>query len=187
LHSRPGAPLIEFRIDPAAAGADPEAYTLIIEPKRIRVTARDRRGVFYGAMTLWQLLTADGAASGDVRLQSMRIEDAPRFRWRGVMLDSARHFQTPAESSASIDGLAIHKLNVPATGILTDDQAWRLEIRKYPRLTSVGAWRRAGGPRARRMTSIPATGKPPLYGGYYSQDTVRHLVDYAAKRASRRA
>lgn len=180
LDSRPDAPLIEFALDPAAEGSDPESYTLVVEPKRIRVSARDRRGLFYGAITLWQLVTADESTAREVKLGAMRIVDAPRFHWRGVMLDSARHFQEPAEIERFIDGMATTKLNV-LHWHLTDDQGWRLEIKKYPRLTEVGAWRVPAG-HAAGADIDPATGKPRLYGGFYSQETVRHLVEYAAKR-----
>src|SRR5882672_4609943 len=137
LNSRPGAPLIEFALDPRAEGSDPESYTLVIEPKRIHVAAHDRRGLFYGAITLWQLVTATEGAAGEVKLGAMRIADSPRFHWRGVMLDSARHFQQPEEIERFLDGMASTKLNV-LHWHLTDDQGWRLEIRKYPRLTDVG-------------------------------------------------
>ena len=180
LNSRPGAPLIEFALDPRAEGSDPESYTLVIEPKRIHVAAHDRRGLFYGAITLWQLVTATEGAAGEVKLGAMRIADSPRFHWRGVMLDSARHFQQPEEIERFLDGMASTKLNV-LHWHLTDDQGWRLEIRKYPRLTDVGAWRVPAGHAATQDIDA-ATGKPRLYGGFYSQDTVRHLVDYAAKR-----
>ncbi len=180
LNSRPGAPLIEFVLDPKAEGSDPESYTLVVEPKRIRVAARDRRGLFYGAITLWQLVTADESAAPEVKLGAMRIVDSPRFRWRGVMLDSARHFQEPAEIERFIDGMATTKLNV-LHWHLTDDQGWRLEIKKYPRLTEVGAWRVPAG-HAAQADIDPSTGKPRLYGGFYSQETVRHLVEYAAER-----
>ena len=96
------------------------------------------------------------------------------------MLDSARHYQSPADIERFIDWMALHKLNV-LHWHLTDDQAWRLEIRRYPRLTEVGAWRVPAGAAAR--TDIDqATGQPRLYGGYYSQDTVRRLARYAAAR-----
>ena len=95
------------------------------------------------------------------------------------MLDSARHYQPPAFIRDLIDWMALHKLNV-LHWHLTDDQGWRLEIRKYPRLTGVGAWRVPAGAAAQDID--PATGKPRLYGGFYSQDTVRRIVRHAAER-----
>src|SRR5204863_5845892 len=120
-------------------------------------------------------------AGGRASLPAIAIEDAPRFAWRGLLLDSARHYQSPEFIRRFIDAMALHKLNV-LHWHLTDDQAWRLEIRKYPRLTSVGAWRVPAGA-APAGDIDPATGKPRLYGGFYSQDTVRALVAYAAERA----
>ncbi|MGB6353379.1 MAG: family 20 glycosylhydrolase, partial [Steroidobacteraceae bacterium] len=115
-------------------------------------------------VTLWQLLPPAGH-SGLIPAQTIR--DAPAYPWRGLMLDSARHFQSISFIRSMIDWMAWHKLNV-LHWHLSDDQGWRLEIRKYPRLTSVGAWRTSpGGAR---------------YGGFYSQDEVRGLVRFAAAR-----
>ena len=120
-----------------------------VSPERIVVSAGDSRGLFYGAVTLWQLLTAQRATAQRVAVPALTIDDAPRFRWRGLMLDSARHYQSPEFIKQLIDVMALHKLNV-LHWHLTDDQAWRLEIRKYPRLTEVGAWRVPAGPAAAR-------------------------------------
>ena len=171
---------IAFRLDPAAAGASPESYQIVVSPQRVVVSAGDRRGLFYGAVTLWQLCTASAAAAGGITLPAVRIVDAPRFRWRGLMLDSARHFQSPAFIMRYIDWMALHKLNVLGWH-LTDDQGWRLEIRKYPRLTGVGAWRVPAG-RAAARDIDPATGRARLYGGFYTQDDVRRIVAHAAAR-----
>ncbi len=162
------------------AGKSPEAYSLSILPQRITISAHDPRGLFYGAVTLWQMMNTDTRKAAAVSLPAMRIADAPRFRWRGVMLDSARHCQSPEFIEHFIDWMALHKLNV-LHWHLTDDQGWRLEIRKYPRLTQVGAWRVPAGAGAAADID-PATGKPRLYGGYYTQDTVRRIVRYAAGR-----
>ena len=170
---------VRFVIDPAAP-ARPGAYVLGIEQSGVTVAARDRTGLLYGAITLWQMTAATGSHDGRVVLPALRIEDAPRFSWRGLMLDSARHYQSPEFIERFIDWMVLHKLNV-LHWHLTDDQAWRLEIRKYPELTSIGAWRVPAG-RAAAHDIDPATGRPRLYGGYYTQDTVRHLVRYAAER-----
>jgi hexosaminidase len=169
---------INFEID-RRGGFAPEAYRLEITPRRVTVSAATAAGLFYGGTTLWQLMRP----RGDQRLAigAALIADEPRFAWRGVMLDSARHYQSPEFIRRFIDAMAMHKLNV-LHWHLTDDQAWRLEIRKYPRLTTVGAWRVPAGA-APRADIDPATGKPRLYGGYYSQETVRSLVAYAADRA----
>jgi hexosaminidase len=182
---------IVFAIEPGAASRSPEGYTLAIAPEGVMVSAIDRRGLLYGAITLWQLMSSGPGraepadrdlplrASG-VSLPALRIVDEPRYAWRGLMLDSARHYQSPEFIEQYIDWMSLHKLNV-LHWHLVDDQGWRLEIRKYPRLTSVGAWRVPAG--AGPAADIdPATGKPRLYGGYYTQDTVRRLVRYADER-----
>lgn len=171
---------IALVIDPAVPAVSAEGYVLTVLPRGVTVAAADRRGLFYGVITLWQLLSADAGPATRVSLPAMRIDDTPRFRWRGVMLDSARHYQSPEFIERFIDWMALHKLNV-LHWHLTDDQGWRLEIRKYPRLTQVGAWRVPAG--AGPAADIdPATGKPRLYGGFYPQETVRRIVRYARER-----
>jgi hexosaminidase len=147
------------------SGFGPEAYELDVTPRGIVISATTDAGLFYGAVTLWQLLTPGG---GTVLVPAQTIRDAPAYPWRGLMLDSARHFQPPAFIRSMIDAMAEHKLNV-LHWHLTDDQGWRLEIRRYPRLTGIGARRVSAG-----------TGEP--YGGYYTQDDVRDIVAYAASR-----
>jgi hexosaminidase len=162
---------------------DEEGYSLRISPQRVVVSSRSPRGLFYGAVTLWQLLTTaapNASSATTIDLPAMTITDAPRFRWRGLMLDSARHYQSPQFIKQFIDVMAQHKLNV-LHWHLTDDQAWRLEIKKYPKLTEVGAWRVPAGPAAAADID-PTTGKPRVYGGFYSQDQVRDIVAYAAAR-----
>jgi len=171
---------IELHLVRTGTNGAPEGYTLEINAERAAVTASDPRGLFYGAVTLWQLCPAGAAPGGRITLPAVRIVDAPRFRWRGLMLDSVRHFQSPEFVLNYIDWMALHKLNVLAWH-LTDDQGWRLAIRKYPRLTSVGAWRVPAGAAAQRDID-PATGRPRLYGGFYSQDDVRRIVAHAAER-----
>ncbi|HEY4940412.1 MAG TPA: family 20 glycosylhydrolase [Rhizomicrobium sp.] len=113
-------------------------------------------------------------------IPALRIDDAPRFAWRGLLLDSVRHFQSVVFIKTLIDAMAREKLNI-LQWHLTDDQGWRLEIRKYPRLTQIGAWRVPAGEAALHDID-PATRKPRLYGGYYTQAQVRDLVAYAAAR-----
>jgi hexosaminidase len=171
---------IRFSLVPRESAAGPDSYTLDISPRGIVVSAADSRGLFYGAVTLWQLLTAQAPSSEGLALRGMTIRDAPRFRWRGLMLDSARHYQSPEFVKRLIDQMALHKLNV-LHWHLTDDQGWRLEIKKYPRLTEVGAWRVPAGPAAAADID-PATGKPRLYGGFYTQEQVRDIVAHAKER-----
>ena len=156
-----------------------EDYEIRIGPDGVKIQSSGGAGLFYGAVTLWQLMTADGG-KGPASLQPMTIQDGPRFKWRGLMLDSARHFQSPAEIRRLIDWMAIHKLNV-LHWHLTDDQGWRLQILKYPRLTEVGGWRtpREGSP---DFAVDPKTGKPRPYGDVYTQAEARQIVAYAAAR-----
>jgi hexosaminidase len=149
-----------------------EGYTLDVTPQGIRIQAHDDAGLFYGAVSLYQLLTPN-AQQGDVQVPALHISDWPRFAWRGVMLDSARHFQSVDEVKALLDQMAQHKLNV-LHWHLTDDQGWRIEIKRYPELTRIGAWRTP--PDAGR------DGEPQRYGGFYTQDQIRDVVAYAAAR-----
>lgn len=151
-------------------GPSGEAYTLDINAKGVTIAAAKRAGLFYGAMSLWQLATPD-ETKGPVALPAAAIEDAPRFAWRGLMVDSARHYQSLDTLKAVIDAMAAHKLNT-FHWHLVDDQGWRLEIKKYPKLTQVAAWRRNRG----------AAVNYPKYGGFYTQDQARELVAYAAAR-----
>ncbi len=157
-----------------------EAYRLRVTPDAITVTANDVTGVFYGAVTAWQLATAGELVEGAIRIPAVVIDDAPRFPWRGLMIDSARHYVPPPFMKNMIEWMALHKLNV-LHWHLTDDQGWRLEIPGYPRLTEVGAWRVPAGQAAARDID-PATGKARRYGGYYTADEIRDIVAYAAKR-----
>jgi hexosaminidase len=170
-----GERAISFTLQ-AVEGAESgeEAYSLLVSPERIVVSSHSPRGLFYGAVTLWQL------ASISTSIPALEIQDAPRFKWRGLLLDSARHYQSPQFIERLIDTMALHKLNV-LQWHLTDDQAWRLEIKKYPKLTEVGAWRVPAGPAAAADID-PATGHPRLYGGFYTQEQVREIVAYAAAR-----
>lgn len=162
-----GRSSIAFEIRPGFA---PEGYRLEVRPQRITVSATTGAGLFYGAVTLWQLLPA-GAKQGQIPAQV--IADEPRYAWRGLMLDSARHFQSPTFVRTMIEWMAWHKLNV-LHWHLTDDQGWRLQIRRYPKLTSVGAWR--------IPATIPGAPEPEAYGGFYSQQEVKDIVAFAATR-----
>lgn len=162
---------IEFRIDPAATGTAAESYSLQSGPDGVVVSAREPRGLFYGAISLWQLLSKD--AAGAVIVPALRIEDAPRFGWRGMMLDSARHMQSVEEIKQVLDTMSLHKLNT-FHWHLTDDQGWRVEIKRYPRLTEIGS--------CRIPLTVPGSTPPPEYCGFYTQDQIRDVVAYAAAR-----
>lgn len=166
------APAIVLQRDPEASVSQAGGYALDVTTRGIRIRARDDAGLFHGAITLWQLLTPD-ARSGAVELPAMHIRDWPRFAWRGLMLDSARHFQSVAGIETLLDQMAQHKLNT-FHWHLTDDQGWRIQIRRYPELTRIGAWRTP--PDAGR------DGEPARYGGFYTQAQIRQVVAYAAAR-----
>ncbi len=171
-----GAPgTVTFTLDPKAALQGDEAYTLDITPQGATISARAPAGLFYGAVTLWQLATADGG-QGPATIAAQRIEDAPRFAWRGMMLDVARHFRSVDEVKALLDQLALHKINT-FHWHLTDDQGWRIEIKQYPKLTEVGGCRIPAGAAGR-----DAKGEPKPYCGFYTQDEIRDVVKYAADR-----
>jgi hexosaminidase len=174
--TRPGIRL-QLHLDRAIT--DSEGYRLTIDEDGVAISAREAPGLLYGAVTLWQLIAARANAAG-TSLPFGRIVDAPHFVWRGLMLDSARHYQSPEFIRRYIDWMALHKLNI-LHWHLTDDQGWRLEIRRYPRLTSVGAWRVPAGAGPAQDID-PKRAEPRRYGGYYDQDTVRQLVAYAAAR-----
>ena len=155
-----------------AATGKAESYALEIGANGATITAGDDAGLLYGAVTLWQVLTQDGG-KGPVTTAGLSIHDAPRFAWRGLMLDSARHFQSPAYVRQLIDWMAVNKLNT-LHWHLVDDQGWRVEIRKYPKLTSVSGWR--------YPATAPGAPRLPRTGGFYTQAEIRAIVAYAAKR-----
>ncbi|NIJ70456.1 family 20 glycosylhydrolase [Xanthomonas sp. 60] len=163
---------IRFELSPKPA-MGPESYLLQRDADGVVVRASGEAGLFYGAVTLAQLAT--GGSKGMV--PPVTIEDGPRFPWRGFMLDSARHFQSLDEIRQVIDAMAAHKLNT-LHWHLTDDQGWRMEIKRYPKLTEIGSCRLPAGDGARD----PATGAERPYCGYYTQAQIREVVAYAAAR-----
>ncbi|THA68731.1 beta-N-acetylhexosaminidase [Streptomyces sp. A0642] len=172
---------IRLRVDPSLAS---EGYRLTTEPDESAViTGGSPAGVFWGAQTLRQLLGPEafrrapvGGRTGTA-LAATDIEDRPRFGWRGLMLDVSRHFLPKDEVLRYLDLLAAHKLNVFHFH-LTDDQGWRIEIKRHPRLTEVGAWRA----RSRYGHGASELWDETPHGGYYTQDDIREIVAYAAER-----
>lgn len=152
-----------------------EAYKLIVDDKRVCISGASEAGVFYGIQTLRKSLPV--AQDINVNLSAVEIYDKPRFAYRGAMLDVARHFYTVDEVKTFIDMLALHNIN-RFHWHLTDDQGWRIEIKKYPKLMSVASERKETV--VGRWYSGIYDGKP--YGGYYTQDELRDVIDYAAKR-----
>lgn len=181
---RPGAEnALHLRLD-AALGAElgEEGYELSVMPEAVRLTGGGAPGLFWGAQTLRQLLGPAAHRRAPLpgtrwHLPVTRIKDAPRLRWRGLMLDVARHFLPKDQVLRHLDLMAAHKLNVLHFH-LTDDQGWRIEIQRYPRLVEVGSWRARTkfGHRA-----SPLWEEKP-HGGHYTHDDIREIVAYAAER-----
>ena len=163
----------------------PEGYELVVAPDGIVIRAPSQAGLFYGVQTLLQLLPPEIFATNPVtsvawQIPCVHIEDWPRFQWRGFMLDVSRHFFSKPEVETFLDAMALHKMNV-FHWHLSDDQGWRIEIKKYPKLTQVGAWRSGGGFGFDPQTTT-AYGPDGRYGGFYTQDDIRDVVKYAAER-----
>jgi len=149
------------------------------------IRAPTQAGLFYGVQTLLQLLPPEIFATNPVsqvvwQVPCVRIEDWPRFAWRGFMLDVSRHFFNKSEVETLLEAMALHKMNV-FHWHLTDDHGWRIEIKKYPRLTQIGAWRSGVGFGFDPKTTT-AYGPDGRYGGFYTQDDIREVVHYAASR-----
>ena len=185
--SRRGAGVIELRRDSSLAAAlGTEGYRLTVRPGRIVARAAGDAGLFYAVQTMRQLLPPAVFREAPLpnvawTMPAVDIEDAPRFPWRGAHLDVARHFMPKEFIEKYIDLLALHKLNV-FHWHLTDDQGWRLEIRKYPRLTSVGAWRTETVVGWQNRDSTKNVHDKTPHGGFYTQDDAREVVAYAAAR-----
>lgn len=156
-----------------------EGYRLDVSRTGVSIEAADVAGIFYGIVTLGQLMDA-GERLGQYRsVPSVYVEDAPCYRWRGMMLDVGRYFFPVAFIKRYIDLMALHKMNT-FHWHLTEDAGWRIEIKKYPRLTEVGAWR------SETPVSRPGDEPPRLdgvpHGGFYTQEQVREVVQHAASR-----
>ncbi|MCW3060042.1 MAG: beta-N-acetylglucosaminidase [Capsulimonas sp.] len=186
-------PTLEMRLDPNCASLGLEGYRLWVTPLRIEIAAATTAGLFHGGQTLLQLMPPaafDQTPHGDLQwtIPCVEIEDSPRFQWRGVMLDVARHFMPAPFLKKFIDLLALHKLNVLHLH-LNDDQGWRIEIKKYPRLTEVGAHRAETlvgramqDPSDRDFDPAQQEFDGRAHRGFYTQDEMRAVVEYARVR-----
>jgi hexosaminidase len=162
-----------------------EGYSLVVTPKNVTLTAATSAGLFHGTQTLLQLLPPEILSTNKVagvkwEMPCVEITDSPRFQWRGLMLDVSRHFFTKQEVKQLLDAMALHKMNT-FHWHLVDDQGWRIQIDKYPKLTSVGAWRANVG-FGMTPDSTTAYGPDGRYGGFYTKDDIREVVAYAAAR-----
>lgn len=169
-------PAVVVRVD-STGGDQPEAYHLSVSSAGVVLSAPTHAGAFRGLQTLRQLIPS-GVGPGAVDLPAVEIDDAPRFRYRGMHLDVGRHFFPVSFVKRYIDLLALYKFNT-FHWHLTEDQGWRIEIRKYPRLTSVGGCRAETQVAKHRD---PYQGDATRYCGFYSQDEIRDVVAYAAER-----
>lgn len=172
---------IVLRLVPKAS-KNAEGYQLKVEKGNISILAPKSTGIFYGIQSLLQLFPPSFFSSNherSLKIPRLFIQDAPRFPYRGMHLDVSRHFFPPADIKRYIDMLAMYKFNT-FHWHLTDDQGWRIEIKKYPKLTEIGGWRDS--------TLIGRYGTKPVrydkkrYGGFYTQDEIRNIVKYAAQR-----
>jgi hexosaminidase len=159
-----GPATVTLEIEADGAAVAQEGYHLSVRRDGIHIRSAAKHGLFHGVQSLLQLLPAHAGES--CTLPCVEIADAPRFRWRGMHLDVGRHFMSKAFIFRFLDLMARYKFNV-FHWHLTEDQGWRIEIKRYPQLTEIGAWRMENGQRQ---------------GGYYTQDDVREIVSYAADR-----
>lgn len=180
-------------------GGKPGSYELHVTPESIRVEAADYSGLISAVASLRQLLPAEIEVRGVEQIYSIpavEIKDAPRFEWRGFMLDASRHFWDKEEVKHVLDLMSLYKLN-KFHWHLTDDQGWRIEIIKYPLLTEKGAWRKFNAhdrtcmERAAKEdntdflipdSKLRVVGNDTLYGGYYTQEDIKEIVAYASQR-----
>ena len=170
---------IVLAIDGAAGGSE-EAYRMSVTPDEIRIASPGPAGLFYALQTVVQTLPAV-RTNEPLKVPCMKVEDAPRFRWRGLHLDVSRHFFSTEVIRQYIDLMSAYKMN-RFHWHLVDDTGWRIEIKKHPRLTEVGAWRvdHSSKPWPSRPQAKP--GEPATYGGFYTQSQVRELLEYARVR-----
>lgn len=170
---------IEFRLSKTDEIGD-EGYLLNVTPSSVVITANTRAGIIYGMQSVFQTLPAI-RTNAVLQVPCMQVKDYPRFKWRGMHLDVCRHFFSPDFVKEYIDLLASYKMNV-FHWHLTDDQGWRIEIKKYPKLTSVGAWRVDENDKVWGDRPQAKEGEPETYGGYYTQQQIKDIIQYAKER-----
>ncbi len=164
-----------------------EGYSLTVDKGGVVIAANQAAGLFYGVQTILQLLPAgpfDPSQAGqpkDVSLPCLKIKDQPRYSWRGMHLDVCRHFFPKEFIKKYLDIIAMHKMNVFHLH-LTEDQGWRIEIKRYPKLTEIGAWRVDREDQHWNEREDQRPGEKATYGGFYTQDDIREIVAYAADR-----
>ncbi|MEY3874557.1 MAG: hypothetical protein RL363_1278, partial [Bacteroidota bacterium] len=157
-----------------------EGYQLSINAQGIKITANSYGGIFYAMQSVLQLLPQT-RTNAKLIAPYMQATDYPRFKWRGMHMDESRHFFGPEVVKQYIDLMAMYKLNT-FHWHLVDDQGWRIEIKKYPALTEVGAWRVNQNDKVWGNRPQATPGEKPTYGGYYTQAQIKEIVAYAQKR-----
>ena len=163
----------------AADSLGREGYILKVKTYGIEISSGAQNGLFYGIQSLIQMLPFEGGNANQLAVNCIEIVDEPRFAWRGVMLDCSRYFFSTEFIKKLLDNLALHKINT-FHWHLTDDQGWRIEIKAFPRLTSVGAYRKETLVGHKKDIPEIMDGKP--YGGFYTQTDIREIVNYASER-----
>lgn len=163
-----------------------EGYSLTVSKREVKILAATPAGIFYGIQTILQLLPPEIYANKVTEgikwvIPCVQITDKPRFVWRGFLLDVSRHFFPASYIYNVLDHMAVHKLNRFQMH-LTDDQGWRIEIKKYPKLTEVGAWRVNHEDQNWNSREVQKPGEKATYGGFYTQDDIKKFVAYAAQR-----
>lgn len=177
--------VLQLNTQPAAQ-LGTEGYQLSIQPRQIIIRANKPAGLYYGIQTLWQVFPNDiesstaAPAGTQWQLPCLDITDYPRLSWRGLMLDVSRHFFTKEEVKRYIDNMVRYKYNV-LHWHLTDDEGWRIQIKSYPNLTDKGAWN------VKKVGSFgfftpPAPDEPRTYGGFYTQEDIKEVIQYARER-----
>jgi hexosaminidase len=156
-----------------------EGYSLIINKKGIEIKGKTPRGLFYGIQSFLQILPAEKKKIEGFKIPCITIIDEPQFKWRGLHLDVCRHFFTVEEVKKLLDVVASLKINT-FHWHLTDDQGWRIQIKKYPKLTEIGSWRKAN--LLNYVIEYPLKYDNQRYGGFYTQEQIKEVVEYAKTR-----
>ena len=183
VDAAPSKNYVKLVLDPAMGE---EAYTLKVTEENVLVTAKGYSGFLYGLESIRQLLPVNiesdtQVTNGDWVIPAVEIKDSPRFKWRGFMMDVSRHFFEKEYVLATIDQLALLKMNTLHLH-LVDDQGWRIEIKKYPKLTEVGGFRVDQEDKHWDARRTPELGEEATYGGYYTQEDIKEIVAYATSR-----
>jgi hexosaminidase len=169
---------VQATVKATSAGVQKDAYMLSVKPGKIIIRGQSSAALFYGVQTFLQLVYPHAQAA-TISIPAMEVQDYPQFSWRGMHFDVCRHFFSVEFIKKMIDAMAMHKLNT-FHWHLTDDQGWRIEIKKYPKLTAVGGWRKETV--IGHMSGHPLKYDGKQYGGFYTQEQIKEVVAYAKSR-----